>query len=174
MHAILKRLLPEDDKHMIIDGATRIEIVPNSLMTFKIPCQNRLTPCRVRLTYSKDSSRDVDVYVSQETSVPSAEKCQIKVLGGPSLIEVSETTKSKVFTVPHIYLSLYSQDGSCVLITPKFADETKAVSQTAIPRSRRADPIVPEPLPDKNNPENPFYEYYQRLKREKEMGPVIP
>lgn len=141
MHAILKRLLPEDDKHMIISGATRIEVIPDTLMTFKIPCHGRLTPCKVRLTYGKDTGRELDVYVSQEESAPSAEKCDIKALGGPFAIEVKENTKSKVFTVQNIYVSLYSHDGTSVLITPKFADETKpqGVSQTAIPRSRRTD-----------------------------------
>jgi len=41
MNAILKRLIPEDDKHTIIESQTKIEVIPDCLMTYKIPCHQK-------------------------------------------------------------------------------------------------------------------------------------
>jgi hypothetical protein len=48
---ILKYLLPEDDRHTVIAGRTRIDIIPDSLVTYKIPCNNRASPCKIFFRY---------------------------------------------------------------------------------------------------------------------------
>jgi hypothetical protein len=49
---ILKRLIPEDDKHTIIEQTTSIEVIPDSLMTYKIPCSKRAAPCKIFFKYT--------------------------------------------------------------------------------------------------------------------------
>ena len=48
---ILKHLLPEDDKHTLISGKTRVEIIPDSLLTMRIPCHGKTSPCKVFFKY---------------------------------------------------------------------------------------------------------------------------
>ena len=69
MNEILKRLLPEDDRHTIINQPTKIEVIPDCLMTFKIPCFLKSTPCKLFFTYlNQASSYDLMVYISKEES----------------------------------------------------------------------------------------------------------
>lgn len=69
MNEILKRLLPEDDRHTIINSPTKIEVIPDCLMTFKIPSFQKNAPCKLFFSYfNQSSSYDLMVYVSREES----------------------------------------------------------------------------------------------------------
>lgn len=73
MNIMLTRLMPEDDKHTIICGLTKIEVIPDTLMSFKIECAKREPPCKLRFAYAGDSVfRDLDVFVSTSEEKPSA------------------------------------------------------------------------------------------------------
>lgn len=56
MQVILQRLIPEDDKHTIIDASTRVEVIPDSPMTFKIPCLSKAAPCKLIFKYINRTS----------------------------------------------------------------------------------------------------------------------
>ena len=51
MSVMIKRLIPEDDKHTIITKFTELEVIPEVLMTFKIPCFKKQVPCRIFFKY---------------------------------------------------------------------------------------------------------------------------
>jgi hypothetical protein len=76
MNVILKRLIPEDDKHTIIMDKTRVEVIPDCLMTFKIPCSKKPSPCKIYFKYlSRSLTQDLEVYVSLDEPVPTEKKC---------------------------------------------------------------------------------------------------
>ena len=79
---ILKHLLPEDDKHTVISSRMRVEIIPESLLTMRIPCHGKSSPCKVFFKYLglkeetlDPNHQDLEVYVSQEETMPTEEKC---------------------------------------------------------------------------------------------------
>jgi len=53
---ILKHLLPLDDKHNMITRKTRIEVIPDSLVSMRIPCHGKDSPCKVFFRYFSDEN----------------------------------------------------------------------------------------------------------------------
>ena len=79
MNVILKRLIPEDDKHTIIENKTRVEVIPDCLMTFKVPCYKKLSPCKILFRYlSRSITQDLDVFISLEDVQPDENKNDMK------------------------------------------------------------------------------------------------
>ena len=125
MNIILKRLMPEDDKHTIIAGATKIEVIPETLMTFKIACAKREPPCKIWFSYPAEVfPKDMDVFVSIREEKPTAATCDQRAQG-PRIINVELPLgqKSKLFKNEFIYVSLCSAESMSTTIRPKFADE---------------------------------------------------
>jgi len=87
MNVLLKRLIPEDDKHTIIEGKTQVEVIPDCLMTFKVLCLNRASPCKVYFRYLTKQNADLYVYVSLEEPQPSDHKSDWKELA-PKLMTI--------------------------------------------------------------------------------------
>lgn len=87
---ILKRLIPEDDKHLIIESQTEIEIFPEQLVTFKIPCLKKSAPLKVYFRYTKSNAvQDLMVYVSNDEAIPTEKRNDLKV-SKPACITVNE------------------------------------------------------------------------------------
>lgn len=57
MNIILKRLIPEDDKHTIISSKSKIEVIPDSIMTYKIPSKGKHAPCKLFFKYFNQTVR---------------------------------------------------------------------------------------------------------------------
>jgi hypothetical protein len=69
-------LIPEDDKHTILSRTERIEVIPDTLITYKIPCLKRMAPCKLYFRYPNEAGRhDLRVFVSCEESIPTDKKC---------------------------------------------------------------------------------------------------
>ena len=83
MNEILKRLLPEDDRHTIINQPTKIEVIPDCLMTFKIPCFLKSTPCKLFFTYLNQfcpSFNDMELLKNQKEKEKSSSCNLIKTI----------------------------------------------------------------------------------------------
>ena len=52
--------MPDDDKHTVISGKTRVEIIPDSLLTMGIPCHGKETPCKIFFQYVGSQDEMVD------------------------------------------------------------------------------------------------------------------
>ena len=125
MNIILKRLMPVDDKHTIIAGATKVEVIPETLMTFKIPCAKKEPPCKIWFTYPAEVfPKDMEVFVSTQVEQPSAALCDQRAHGPRVMtVDLPAGKKSRVFTNEFIFVSLYSTDSISTTIRPRFADE---------------------------------------------------
>ena len=60
INMILKHLLPADDRHTVISGRTHIEVIPDSLLTLKIPCFGKTNPCKVFFRYLGLNNEQLD------------------------------------------------------------------------------------------------------------------
>ena len=76
---MLKRLMPEDDKHTIIEQTTIVEVFPDSLLTYKIPCYRKPSPCKIVFRYPDFSYRqNLMVYISNDDPIPNDKKYDVK------------------------------------------------------------------------------------------------
>ncbi len=78
---ILKHLLPADDRHTVITGKTHVEVIPDSLITLKIPCFGKKNPVKIFFRYYglnnehlDPKMQELDVYVAQDNTLPCEEK----------------------------------------------------------------------------------------------------
>lgn len=58
INQILDRLLPSDDKHTVIteERPQEIEVIPDNLMTYRVPCKDMISPCRFFITKLGDTN----------------------------------------------------------------------------------------------------------------------
>ena len=139
MNVILKRLIPEDDKHTIIDCKTQVEVIPDCLMTFKIPCHNKLSPCRFNFRYlSQSITQDLEVFVSLEEPVPSADKFDLRQ-SLPNYIIVNEDKNLRKFSGYNIYVSFYSLEGISLTVNPMFKEIKERVKTSYTRPAQRID-----------------------------------
>ncbi len=78
---ILKHLLPADDRHTVIAGRTHVEVIPDSLITLKVPCYGKTNPCKILFRYYGLNNeqldpklQELDVYVAQDNTLPCEER----------------------------------------------------------------------------------------------------
>ena len=109
MSVLLKRIVPEDDRHTYINERTRVEVVPDAVMTYKIPCHKRASPCKIYFKYPEgQDTADLMVYVSSYDANPSASKYEIRA-SRPQFITVEEPGKvSSAFTNFNIFITFES------------------------------------------------------------------
>ena len=50
---ILQRMIPENDLHskLFVNKPIKIYVIPDNLMTFKVPCRKQPSPCKINLKY---------------------------------------------------------------------------------------------------------------------------
>lgn len=107
MNQLLDRLIPSDDSHTVITEGKNysIEVIPQNLMSFRVPCKNANSPAKFRITFddtandtetgeevktshaimsrghpakqNKDSlvNKDLRIFISQEEKEPREEHC---------------------------------------------------------------------------------------------------
>jgi hypothetical protein len=51
MSVVLMRLIPANDKHTIITGKSQIDVIPENLMTYRIPCLKKPAPLKLFFKY---------------------------------------------------------------------------------------------------------------------------
>lgn len=160
MNVILKRLIPEDDKHTIIEAKTRVEVIPDCLMTFKIPCNKKLSPCKLYFKYlSQSVTQDLEVYVSLDEPIPTQKKCDLQG-SQPNCLTVLEKNNKLTFKGFQIYVSFYSLEGISLMINPMFKSIQARIRSTTLPKTL----INLDDHEELRPQDNPFYEYYQKLK----------
>jgi hypothetical protein len=109
MSVLLKRIVPEDDRHTYINERTRVDVIPDTIMTYKIPCHKRAAPCKIFFRYPEDQKHaDLMVYVSNYEANPSASKFDIRA-SRPQVITVEEPGKmSSAFSNFNIFITFES------------------------------------------------------------------
>ena len=129
LNMILGRLIPENDLHTRITHTDprSIYVIPDNLMTFKIPCFQYPSPCRINVKYLdmqiKGVENDLKVWVSKTDITPKDQKCEQKLLAPSSILVAENNKKYQTFRNFHyIYLSLYSQNGINIRVSCKFID----------------------------------------------------
>lgn len=115
LSAILERVLPADDSHTVIDRPKQITVIADCLCTFKVPCFNKQSPCRISIRYLQKET--VRVYVSQTESRPS-EKASEQQLTSPALITI--LSRTPYFASHYIFLSFTSQESAILSVSPSF------------------------------------------------------
>ena len=81
MNMVLNRLIPENDAHSTIreNYPQTIYVIPNNMMTYKIPCRHMPSPARITIKYLdkriKGITPDLKVWVSLTETVPQDQKC---------------------------------------------------------------------------------------------------
>lgn len=102
MNQLLDRLIPSDDSHtVIVENKTySIEVIPQNLMTFRVPSKNANSPAKFIITFNDSgnaaggsahddvgtggsgrhlivggTNKDLRIYVSQEDKEPKEGRC---------------------------------------------------------------------------------------------------
>lgn len=81
MHMVLNRLIPENDFHSTIkqNKPMQIYVIPDNLMTYKIPCRREPSPAKITIRYLekriKGITPDLKVWVSLTEPTPQDQKC---------------------------------------------------------------------------------------------------
>lgn len=102
LQALLQRLVPRDDKHTFILGATRIDLISDNTV-YKIPCQDLESPCKLK--FEGLSKLYVTVFVSLTDAKPSQRRFDFKAVN-PTVMAV--WAEQRVFTMPYIYICFQS------------------------------------------------------------------
>lgn len=108
MSQVLDRLVASDDKHVTITQhqTSRIELIPETLMTFKVPCKGQYTPCRITIT-SLGMDKTFKTFVSCTEKSPDKTNCDIQ-RDGDSILTIFSPSKSRIFENSHIFVSFFS------------------------------------------------------------------
>ena len=72
MRQVLDRLIPKDDEHLVIKEMENhnIEVVPHTLMTYRVPVHQKWSPAKFRVMFTDVSEKekanlDLRIFVSQ-------------------------------------------------------------------------------------------------------------
>lgn len=128
MHMILKRLIPENDLHSKITRHKPVQIfvIPDNLMTYKIPCRKEPSPCKITIKYLDKKIEGIDfdlkVWVSLTETNPHDQKCDQKLCAPTSILVVDPEKKSTFRTHFNIYVTFYSKEGANIKVSAKFID----------------------------------------------------
>ena len=106
---------------MIIDRKTEVEIIPENLMTFKIPSHRKDSPLTLQFRYLTEAraASGLIVYVSQDEVAPSASKCDLKCRA-PKQVTVKAKHGKSVFPNYNIFVSFYADSECRIAIDPQF------------------------------------------------------
>ena len=85
INMILKTVVPENDDHLIISGyePLKIKVFPLNLMSFRIPCHEKPSPCKIKLKYlnqMKGITPDLIIFQSCTQENPKENKCDKKFI----------------------------------------------------------------------------------------------
>lgn len=67
MSQVLDRIIPTDDKHSVITESEPfcVELIPETLMNFRIPCKNKPSPLRIQI-FDQSEAATIDTVDSIE------------------------------------------------------------------------------------------------------------
>lgn len=94
---VLLRIVPTDDKHTyLLPGApTEMALIPDMLMTYKIPCAGKNAPCIIKFAYG-DKYNHVSIFISQTEVAPTEKNCDTKLFS-PKMFVVQDKAKGAKF-----------------------------------------------------------------------------
>jgi hypothetical protein len=151
LNMILRSLIPENDLHTRITHTDPLEIyvIPDNLMTFKIPCFQYPSPCRINIKYLdmqfEGVENDLKVWVSKTEITPKDQKCEQKLVAPSSILVGEKHKKYETFTNFHyIYLSFYSKSGINIRVSCKFIDVNAFRKRNLMLKTKNLETIDPE------------------------------
>ena len=152
MNQLLDRLIPSDDSHTVINEGKNysIEVIPQNLMTFRVPSKNAHSPAKFTITFNDSgnaaaggrknteenakvgratkgniaggSNKDLRIYVSQEEKEPKEGRCDASYFSENVFFVHTQNKQSKMFETNNIYISFLSIKGCSINIKVKFTD----------------------------------------------------
>ena len=150
---VLLRIVPTDDKHTyLLPGTpTEMALIPDMLMTYKIPCAGKNAPCIIKFAYG-DKYNHVSIFISQTESMPSEKNCDTKLFS-PKMFVVQDKAKGAKFENQFIYLSFLTDVKQMIMwVSITFPERARA----SLVKTKK---VVQEvQLWYKKPEEDPFYE----------------
>ena len=105
--------------HIDLEEKERVEFAPEDHFLFKIPCKDKISPCRITLQYEVELSK-INIFVSTKFHKPSKQLCEQYFLNGqPGRIIVPFKEQ------PYIYLALESKETQALSMSVQFPTARK-------------------------------------------------
>ena len=145
LNQLLDRLIPSDDSHTVItEGhAYSIEVIPQNLMTYRIPAKGCNSPAKFNITFNDSHgqqvgaiddlhaaaqkkttvvSKDLRIYVSLDEKEPKEGNCDQSFFSENSFFVHAKNKQTKIFETNNIYISFLSVKGCSINVKVRFVD----------------------------------------------------
>lgn len=101
-----------------------IELIPDNLMTFRVPVKGMLSPCKFHIVLKEEDKNkkkltDFKVFISAEEKIPREGNCE-HTFEGKTLFFVPALNRKKTFDNLNLYVSFFSFVAASIEIRVKF------------------------------------------------------